>query len=307
MVWLPEATKEVASRSVGDLIGRVLRRDKTAGMVLTERDFLPEGTKPGFSAGIPPGKFAITIPTEKIPGLAQLRHGDRFDFMVSLTNSDGDQAISNSEPAALFGGIKPPSLRVSQLSRQHGVKRLVTGGQLIALTQGKTQSTTGANGLTVKPSGRNSSKSTTYAEIAIDGEEIGPLTEAISLQTPMTCIIRSGRPDAEADEAFSKEGLVPVITTAKVVDAFSALTDENLVDESTGKLHYYYFPPDRVPEHWLTDPASLYGRVVGRSLRRGSPITETDLLPAGTKPGISAGVPGRHGGDGGLDRKDFGL
>ncbi|QEG40851.1 CpaB family protein [Roseimaritima ulvae] len=293
VVWLPEATAEVASRSLGDLIGRVLSRDKEAGMVLTERDFLPAGTKPGVSAGIPPGKFAVTIAATDIPGLEQLRHGDRFDLMVALTaEADGTQLRGNTEPAAVFGGIKPPSLRVGQLSQQHGVKRLVTGGRLIALTQGKQQSTKGSSGLTVKPtSGRSATKTITYAEIAIDEEEIGPLTEAISLATPMTCIVRSGRPDAEVEEAFSREGLVPVITTATAVEAYSELTDESLIDHATGQLHFYYFPAERVPDHWLTDPTMVYGRVVSRPLRRGSPITEADLLPLGTKPGISAGVP----------------
>ena len=291
--WLPESTAEVASRSVGDLLGRVLARDKAAGMVLTERDFLPEGTKPGVSAGIPPGKFAVTIPTTGIPGLEQLRHGDRFDLMVSLgEQSDDEEKRSNTEPAAVFGGIKPPSLRVGQLSQQYGVKRLVTGGQLVALAQGNQHSTKGRSGLTTPPPrGRSSTMSETYAEIAIDEEEIGPLTEAISLEKSMTCIVRSGRPDAEIEEAFSRDGLVPVITTATTVDAYGALTDESLIDSATGQLHFYYFPPQRVPEHWLTEPTAVYGRVVSRTLRRGSPITEADLLPLGTKPGISAGVP----------------
>ncbi|WP_158222789.1 hypothetical protein [Rhodopirellula sp. MGV] len=294
VVWLPEKTAEVASRNLGDIVGRVLGRDKGAGMVLTEHDFLPKGTSPGISAGVPPGKFAVTIAAKEIPGLEQLRHGDRFDLMIALKPSDVEkhELIGNSEPAAVFGGIKPPSLRVGMLSRQHGVKRLVAGGQLITLLQGKQQSTKGSSGLTVKPSSRQATAlTTTYAEIAIDEEEVGPLTEAISLHTPMTCVVRSGRPDSEIEASFSREGLVAVITTATDVDAYSELTDETLIDNATGQLHYYYFPPDRVPEHWLTDPTAVYGRVVSRSLRRGSPITESDLLPVGTKQGISAGVP----------------
>ncbi|MCP4888066.1 MAG: hypothetical protein GY904_15805, partial [Planctomycetaceae bacterium] len=285
VAWLPENTEKVASRDLGDIMGRVLGRDKNAGSVLTEADFLPKGTKPGVTAGIPPGKFAVTVPASGIPGLEQLRNGDRFDLMIALTGQAGDNASNgNTEPAAVFGGIKPPSLRVSQLSRQHGVKRLVTGGQLVALLQGNQQSTKGSRGLA-------SAQSPTYAEIAIDEEEIGPLTEAISLNTPMTCIVRSGRPEAETIESFTREGLVPVITTAMKVAAYSELTDEALIDDATGQLHFYYFPADRVPDHWLTDPTAVYGRVVSRTLRRGSPITEADLLPAGTKPGISAGVP----------------
>ncbi|MFG0267929.1 MAG: hypothetical protein ACF8AM_22660 [Rhodopirellula sp. JB055] len=299
VVWLPEAMADAASRNMGDLIGRVLSRDKQAGMVLSEADFMEKGTRPGLVAGIPPGKFAMSVPASGIPGLEQLRGGDRFDLLISLPKREGEELLSNSEPAALFGGIKPPSLRAGQLSRQHGVKHLVTNGTLINLYSGSKRSTNGPTGLTVPPSSSRSKSKTTqtvYAELAVDPEEIGPLTEAISMGTRMTCVLRSGQPDGNVDDGVSTEGMVPVITTAKPVDAFSALTDENLMEESSGRLHYYYFPADKISDQWITDPADLYGRVVARPLRRGSFITENDLLTPGTRPGISAGLqPGMAG------------
>lgn len=299
VVWLPEATEKVVSRKMSDLIGRVLRRDKQAGMVLSEADFLEKGTRPGLVAGIPAGKFAMSIPAAEIAGLDQLRGGDRFDLLVSLPKRDDGGQIANSEPAALFGGIKPPSLRVGQLSRRHGVKHLVTDGMLVTLFSGKERSTSGLSGLTVAPGGSKSKKSTpaiVYAELAVSPDEIGPLTEAISLGTKLTCVLRSGLPSDDVGDATSTEGMVPVITTAKEVSAFSALTDENLMDDSTGQLHYYYFPAEKISDEWLTDPAAVYGRVVARPLRRGALITESDLLPVGTRPGISAGLsPGMAG------------
>ncbi|QDV12602.1 SAF domain protein [Rosistilla oblonga] len=294
VVWLPEATAEVVSRKMSDLIGRVLRRDKQAGMVLSEADFYEKGTRPGLVAGIPAGKFAMSIPASGIAGLDQLRGGDRFDLLVSLPMQEGENLIANSEPAALFGGIKPPSLRVGQLSRRHGVKHLVTDGMLVTLFSGKERSTSGPSGLTVTPGGSKSKKATTstvFAELAVAPDEIGPLTEAISLGTQLTCVLRSGLPGDDGSDAMSIEGMVPVITTATAVNAFTALTDENLMDESTGQLHYYYFPADKVSDQWLTDPAKVYGRVVSRPLRRGAFLTESDLLPVGTRPGISAGLP----------------
>ncbi len=294
VIWLPEATAQVASRNMSELIGRVLCRDKQAGMVLTEADLMERGTRPGLVAGIPSGKYAVSIPVSDIPGMEQLRGGDRFDLLVSLPlREDGDQ-LANSEPAALFGGIKPPSLQVSQLSRRHGVKHLVTDGTLVTLFRGEKRSTSGPTGLTVTPSANtraNAGSDPLYAELAVDPDEIGPLTEAISLGTKMTCVLRSGLPGGKDGDAMSTDGLVPVITTALPVKAFSSLSDENLMDESTGRLHYYYFPPDKVSSEWITDPAQLYGRVVARPLRRGSLITESDLLPKGTRPGISAGLP----------------
>jgi len=295
VIWLPESTAEVASRSLSELIGRVLKRDKQSGMVLTEADFLEKGTRQGLVAGIPVDKLAMSIPAAGIPGLEQLRGGDRFDLLVSLPMKEDSRQLSNSEPAALFGGIKPPSLRVGQLSRQHGVKHLVTDGMLVTLFSGAQTSVSGPSGLTVVPNGSKSKApktvATVFAELAVDPDEIGSLTEAIALGTKMICVLHSGLPGGEVSDAFSTKGLVPVITTAVPVNAFSALTDENLMDESSGRLHFYYFPADKISKEWISDPAQLYGRVVARPLRRGSFITESDLLPPGTRPGISAGLP----------------
>ncbi len=295
VIWASESLAKVASRDMSELIGRVLSRDKQAGMILSEADFLEKGTRPGLSAGIPLGKFALSVPATGISGLEQLRHGDRFDLLVALPERTDEQQVSNSEPAAIFGGIKPPSLRVSQLSRQHGVKHLVTDGMLIQLFNGASKSTSGPSGLTVTPSANPRMPTpvpTVFAELAVSAEEVGPLTEAISLGTKLTCVLRSGKPtdDGNKSAEFSAAGLVPVITTAKSVAAYSALTDENLIDEATGQLHLYYFPPDKVSESWITDATELYGRVIARSLRRGAVITEEDLLPRGTRPGISAGL-----------------
>ncbi|MEM7558103.1 MAG: hypothetical protein AAF394_03195 [Planctomycetota bacterium] len=292
--WASESLAEsgVVSRSMKDLIGRVMGRDVKAGQILSKYDLLDKGTRPGLVAGIPVGKFALSIPAAGVPGLEQLRRGDRFDLLVALPASESADAISNSEPAALFGGVKPPSLRVGQLSRQHGVKNLVTNGELIQLYDGESRSTTGTTGYIVKPNSRSKTTVTkvTFAEVAVDGEEVGALTEAISLGTKLTCVLRSGKPDEASDDSFSTEGLVPVITTAKMVPAYAALTEENLVDEATGKLHLYYFPPEKVAEGWITDATELYGRVIARSLRRGAILTESDLLPPGTRAGISAGL-----------------
>ncbi|MCP4767436.1 MAG: hypothetical protein GY875_14305, partial [Gammaproteobacteria bacterium] len=128
VIWLPEATATIATRDMSELIGRVVRRDKLMNSVLSENDLLEKGTRPGLSAGVPVGKVALSMPAAGIPGLEQLRNRDRFDLMIALPQREDNDQISNSEPAALFGGVKAPSLRVGQLSRQHGVKQLVTDG-----------------------------------------------------------------------------------------------------------------------------------------------------------------------------------
>jgi Flp pilus assembly protein CpaB len=66
-----------------DVLGRVLRHDKPAGMMFVEKDFYPKGTRPGPTAGVPPGKRALRLKASAVPGLHGLRQGDRFDIVMT--------------------------------------------------------------------------------------------------------------------------------------------------------------------------------------------------------------------------------
>lgn len=294
VIWLPEEqASEAMLRDLAKIIGRVVSRDKQAGYILTERDLLPVGTRPGISAGIPPGKRSVTVDVKDVPGLDLLRQGDVFDLMAVLPQQDKPE--SNIEQAALLGGIKPPDTRSGQLSKRTGIMPLVIGGTMVAITQGSSRSTDGTEGLTVPPSGsRNSKTKQVLATLAVDPVEVNPLTEALGLGLDLYCVTRSGHPEdiPVAAQTVSLEGLVPVLTLAQPVKAFTELSQEDLADRVTGRLNLYYFSPDQVEEGWITDFTHLNGRVPARDLSRGAVITEADLMPVGTRPGVVGAIPG---------------
>ena len=298
VAWLSESNASVVSRDFSTLINRVVRRDKAAGMVITEADLMPVGTRAGMAAGIPAGKVAISVPAESVAGLALVRRGDRFDLLAHRGNSDATDAEPmkrRSEPAELFGGMKDPSLSVAG-NFGGDVRRLADDAVLVSI-ESVTRPQTGSDdpkGRPTVPPNRSKSKDADLieiAELAVAPEDVAAISQAISRGVPLTCVLRSGRPDDADALREPMRGMVPVLTPAQDVEAFSALTDTNLIDEASGQLYTYYFPSDRVGETWLTDASELYGRVLARSVRRGTPLTEADLLPAGTRPGISAGVP----------------
>ena len=293
IIWIPKTQVSSAIlRDLGEIIGRVVSRDKSAGFALTENDFLPKGTRPGVSAGIPPGKRSLTVSVKGISGMELLRQGDMFDLMAVLPSRKDPE--SNIEQAALLGGVKPPDTRSGQLARQTGIKPLVIGGTMVAITQGASQSTKGAGELVVTPGGsRRNSKAEMVATIAVDPVEVSPLTEALGLDVKIFCVARSGQPDDSADEPapVSLEGLVPVVTLSRPVDAYAQVHQDDLADEVTGRLNLYYFPQEKVQEHWVTSFEDLNGRVLSRSLSRGAIVSETDLMPAGTLPGIASAAP----------------
>jgi len=293
VIWLRQDQASPAMlRDLAQIVGRVVRRDKRTGYVFTDQDLLPKGTRPGMSAGIPPGKRSLTLNIKDISGMELLRQGDMFDLIAMLPSLKDPE--SNIEQAALLGGVKPPDTRSGQLARQTGVKPLVIGGTMVAITQGASQSTKGASELVVSPGGaRRKSNSNIVATLAIDPVEVSPLTEALGLEVKIFCVARSGQPVDSADEPkqVSLEGLVPVVTLSRPVDAFAPVHQDDLADEVTGRLNLYYFPKEKIQNHWLTSFEDLNGRVLARNLSRGAVVTEADLMPAGTLPGIASAAP----------------
>jgi len=293
VIWLrKEETNSAIIRDLSQIMGRVVRRDKRVGYVFTEQDFLPKGTRPGLSAGIPPGKRSLTVNIKDFSGMEFLRQGDTFDLMAVLPSRKDPE--SNIEQAALLGGVKPPDTRSGQLARQTGIKPLVIGGTMLAITQGSSQSTNGARELVVSPAGsRKKTKTEMVATIAIDPVEVSPMTEALGLEVKIFCVARSSQPGKSPNELepVSLEGLVPVVTLSRPVDAFAQVHQDDLADEVTGRLNLYYFPQEKVQEHWITSFEDLNGRVLSRSLSRGAVVSEMDLMPEGTLPGIASAAP----------------
>lgn len=292
VIWLkPENTSPAMIRDYSQLVGRVVARDKTPGFVFTEADLLPKGTRPGLTAGIPAGKRSLTVAVEQVAGLENLRRGDRFDLFAALPPREPSRTESGIEVARLLGGIKPPDTRGGQLSRQTGVKLLVSDGMMVALTHGTQTSTQGMQGLTVPPAARNAKVQKTEATLAIDPSEVEPLTEALSLDVKVYCVAHSGQPGHTIPEAPSLDGLIAVPAAVRPIAAFSEVSAEDLADAVTGKLNHFYFKPEDVQEGWLLDLSLLMGRVVRRPIAVGEILTESDLLPTGTLPGVASAIP----------------
>lgn len=262
-----------------DIIGRVLAQDKEKDYVFSEKNFLPEGSRPGIAGGTPPNKRAMVISVDQTPGLDLLSSGDQFDLLATLPGSDSNG--SNVDYAALLGGIKSPELRLGQRATPGGVRVLVQGGTLISIDK----TTSPANG-------RSSRSSTnTVATVALAPEEVALLTEAIGNGTKIFCVARSGQPDDATQAARSIEGKIAIPALARSVPAFTEITQDDLADPATGQLNVYYFDPSNVNDQWLDEPQTLIGRVVSRELSRGHLFTSDDLMPPGTRPGIAAGAP----------------
>ena len=189
----PRAVTPEMLVSISDVIGRVLDHDKEPGYVFTESDFLPKGTREGIVAGIPAGKRAVRISADKVDGLYGLHAGDRFDLLATMPiqarGSSGGQSFGFSGP---YGQQLALQAQLSNWDKQATVRVIVQSAVVVEpmITRGipvYQGSLTEGAATRVRP--------VQEAVIAIDPEEVAPLTEAIAVDAKLTSIPRSGRPD----------------------------------------------------------------------------------------------------------------
>lgn len=180
MYFEPHQVQPDWLRDYGQILGRVVRHDKAAGKVFTEREFFPLGTAAGRVAGIPPGMAGMTVDASKIQGLTQLNTHDRFDLVVSMpapsSTPERMRTSTGSQPAR--------SPRPTGAPDSAGeVKLLVSNGFVVqANVEGG------------------------HAMIAVAPEDSLPLTQALTAGSSIVCVARSGQPgDHTADRTPPRE------------------------------------------------------------------------------------------------------
>ena len=279
--WMEQARVDAHPeyiRNAADIIGRVMARNKLNGWVFTEKDFLPEGSRTGLSGGVPEAKQGFFVESTKIPGLELLKMGDTFDLLAGLPEEAQQQP--EAEYGLLAGGVKVRGGKPIPVS---GVRLLVQDAQMVAVTRGRDMTTQGVMDLP-EPSSRNRTVAgATQITIAIDPQEVVPLTQALAAGRMIHCVARSGRNTSGDDANALRQkisGMVAFPATARVVKAYTRITADDLADPDTGELRMYYFLPDKVRKGWITSPTELIGRVVARDTSAGFIFSEEDFLPA---------------------------
>lgn len=191
----PAAVKPEMITDMAKIVGRVLDHDKSPGYVFTENDFLPEGTRQGLVAGIPPGMRGMRVELSKVRGLYNLLQGDRFDVVSTIAvTTDPSQDLRKmggafadrlAMEATMSGTTKQAMVRVVV---QNGV--VVTPWQTVEIPVSTASLTQGT---------KTNSKPVQEVFIAVHPEEVAALTEAMAVEAELSVVPRSGRPDDPQD------------------------------------------------------------------------------------------------------------
>ena len=195
-IYLPPSavTKEMLV-NISDILGRVVDHEKEPGYVFTEADFLPRGTREGIVAGIPPGKRAVRISADRVEGLYGLNTGDRFDILatIPIDASRGGQMFNFSGPYSQEVALEA---RLSNWDKQATV-RVIVQNAVIVEPMNTRNVTTVQSSLTEGAAART--RPVQEAVIAVNPDEVAPLTEAMAVEARLTTIPRSGRPEDPVD------------------------------------------------------------------------------------------------------------
>ena len=130
----PERLQDNVLTNINDIRGRVLGRDKPAGFVFTESDFLPRGSREGLTAGIPPGKRAMRVDATQVKGVYGLRRGDRFDIVATLPIDSS--AFRGNQIGGTYGAQFDLMAKLNNLQKQATVKVVVQNGVVVATGDG---------------------------------------------------------------------------------------------------------------------------------------------------------------------------
>jgi len=276
-----------ALMSVDDIVGRVLARDKNPMLAFREELFLPKGTRSGIAGGIPPGMQALTLDATKLEGVHALKSGDRVDLMATIPDEHlprfGGSDKSRLPGAALV--VSPSGSR----EKTAGEARLLAEDAVLVTPVRARAEPIRSNSLTQGTQVRN--MPVQEVVLAIHRDDVPGLTEALALDVELVCIAHSGRPDGQPKET-TPAGLVAVPVSARPVAALSQIVRDDLFHPRTRRQKFIYLTPEEVAaKRIVTSFTDLVGRVVGHDVLAGHFVTEADLLPAGTPPGLAAGVP----------------
>jgi len=205
---------------LGDILGRVLDHDKGAGYAFTESDFLPEGTRPGLVAGIPPGKRAMRVDVSKVEGLVGLNPGDRFDMLSSVPID------IRSDVAGSLGGVFADQMELQAelgaWAKQARVAAIVQNGVVVTAMETRSipvSSNTLTRGLLTQQ------RPVQEMVVAVEPDEVAPLAEALALEVRILCVPRSGAPEPDETTTPSSDPRWPLGA------ALGGATGQGTVDE----------------------------------------------------------------------------
>lgn len=272
-----------AIMNVNAIIGRVVKKDKRAGMGFQENTFFPQGTPEGIAGATPPGMRAITLDASKLTGVHALNAGDTIDLMASVPVGDLG-SFQSSASSRLPGAALVSSASLKQPAAATEPMLLAQGAVVLKPVYVRNEATTSSS-LTQGKRIQNVPKY--EVAIAVAPDDVIPLQTALNKSLEITCITHSMQPGTDAAATpvpVQAELMAPV--TVRPILAYDVVTREAFVSPATRRVRME--PISRQQADRLGIVLSIddtLGAVARHDIPAGSFIRSQDLLSGSLREG----------------------
>jgi len=260
-----------AMLNINSIIGRVVKRDKRAGLGFQESTFFPQGTPEGIAGATPAGMRAITLDATKLTGVHALSAGDQIDLMASLPIGQS----TNDSPSLIIPGQSPSGGKDDKTGEPH---LLAQNAVVLKPVYVRNEASTSAS-LTQGTRVQNIPKY--EVAIAVKPDDLIPLQRALNQSLSITCIAHSMKPATETDNSVlltnTETILVPV--TVRPVLAYNVVTREAFVSPATRTLKMDSMSRSQVDRmDIITSLDEALGAIAKHDIPSGHYLRRSDLL-----------------------------
>lgn len=273
-----------AKMNINDIIGRVVKKDKRAGLGFRDETFFPPGTPEGIAGATPPGMRTITLDATKLTGVHSLNAGDRIDLMASVAESQAttDSKAPSGDVNRLIGATQSNKRGEDQATQpfllaQDAVvlKPVYVRNEAEAsasLTQGK----------------RIQNVPKYEVAIAVKTDDVIPLQSALHKQLAITCIARSMQPGADTQVvATVQSDMVRVPVTVRAILAYDVVSRDAFVSPATRVIRMEDVSRQQVDRLGIvTSLDEALGSVARHDIPSGSFVRQSDLLSSALEPAM---------------------
>ncbi|MEO1616366.1 MAG: hypothetical protein AAFV88_10990 [Planctomycetota bacterium] len=273
-----------------DVIGRVVKSDKSPGFAFAESNFFEVGTPSGLAGATPPGMRAMTLEAAQLAGVHRISRGEQIDLVANIPL----QKLNRFEYAT--GSQLPGSELVIDPSRANRDQEKETTARLVArqaivLTPVVRRVSTETSA-SLSEGKRLLSVPIEEVVLAVAAEDVSSVTAALELGATVNVLVRSGRVDAEQTRPAVEDGMVAIPIPGQTLLAYRAIRTPAFEDPATGFVRTIQVPQETAASSgWITDLSQMVGRLPRHDLPSTVPISETDLMPAGSAAGLSGATP----------------
>lgn len=273
-----------------DILGRVVKSDKSPGFAFAEANFFAQGTPAGLAGATPPGMRAMTLEAGQLAGVHRISMGEQIDLVANIPLqklSRFEFSTGNRLPGA---ELVVDAGRSNRDQENETTARLVARQAIVLTPVVKRVST--ETSASLSQGKRLLSVPVEEVVLAVSAEDVSAVTAALELGATVNVLVRSGRLDSGDQSAIVPEGSVSVPIPGQTLLAYQMIRPFSFEDPATAYVRTINVPIETAnTSRWITDLSGLVGRIPRHDLPATVPIREDDLMPPGTSAGLSGATP----------------